>query len=222
MDLKNKKQELSEILAQLGGAGSYDELIILSQKVMLLATELKISERLEAQIDSKVKDAVAREAAQLKELIKAQPIAEVKEVEPAVEVVKEIPKVEEAIAPVLAQVPVTPPASAPAPAAAPAPRGVSISEKLQTADVSIAARLSKSGIKDLTKAVSINQKILFTKELFKGDSFAFNEALGKLNAFESKTDAMQFLNTELSSKFAFKTEAESYLQFVELIERRYV
>jgi hypothetical protein len=222
MDLKNKKQELSEILAQLGAAGSYDELIILSQKVMLLATELKISERLEAQIDSKVKDAVAREAAQLKELIKAQPIAEVKVVEPAVEVVKEIPKVEEAIAPVLAQVPVTPPASAPAPAAAPAPRGVSISEKLQTADVSIAARLSKSGIKDLTKAVSINQKILFTKELFKGDSFAFNEALGKLNAFESKTDAMQFLNTELSSKFAFKTEAESYLQFVELIERRYV
>jgi len=222
MDLKNKKQELSEILAQLGAAGSYDELIILSQKVMLLATELKISERLEAQIDSKVKDAVAREAAQLKELIKAQPIAEVKVVEPAVEVVKEIPKVEEAIAPVLAQVPVTPPASAPAPAAAPAPRGVSISEKLQTADVSIAARLSKSGIKDLTKAVSINQKILFTKELFKGDSFAFNEALGKLNAFESKTDAMQFLNTELLSKFAFKTEAESYLQFVELIERRYV
>lgn len=220
MDLKNKKQELSEILAQLGATGSYDELIILSQKVMLLCTELKIAERLAADIESKIKEVVAKEAAQLKESVKVVAPAEVKVADVAPAVQAPAPNAEEVVV-----VPAVAPAvSTVAPQAAPAPaaRGVSISEKLQTADVSIAARLSKSGIKDLTKAVSINQKILFTKELFKGDSFAFNEAIAKLNAFENRSSAFEFLNTDLTPKFSFKTESESYLQFVELIERRYV
>jgi len=66
MDLKNKKQELSELLAQLTAAGTYDALISLAQRVMILATELKIVEQLEAQMDSKIKELMAQESAQLK------------------------------------------------------------------------------------------------------------------------------------------------------------
>lgn len=219
MDLKNKKQELSELLAQLTAAGTYDALISLAQRVMILATELKIVEQLEAQMDSKIKELMAQESAQLKELIKQIPVQSIEavKVEVAPIVVEEKPQV---MAPLVEEEMVIAKAPEPAPVVTPV-RSASISEKLQTADVSIAAKLSKSGIKDLTKALSINQKMLFTKELFKGDSFAFNEAIGKLNAFESKNDAMAFLNIELAPKYAYKTESESYLQFVELIERRY-
>jgi vancomycin resistance protein YoaR len=207
MELKNKKQELSDMLAKLTAAGSYDELIFLSQKVMILAVELKISEQLEVQIDAKVKDAVAAEVGRV--TVRVEKAVEVfaKDTEPTIEVVSARGRLEESVVQT---------------AAAPAVRAASISEKLQTADVSIAARLSKSSIKDLTKAVSINQKILFTKELFKGDSFAFNEAIGKLNAFENKDEAIGFLQNDLRPKFSFRAEAESYAQFVELIERRYV
>jgi hypothetical protein len=203
---------LSEILAQLPSAGSYDELISLSQKVMMLSLELKISEQLQTQIDTKVKEAVALEVARV--AVRVEVPVKVEETKAEVVVVPEEKPV--FVAPVEEkkdEIKVVP--------AAPV-RAASISEKLQTADVSIAARLSKSGIKDLTKAVSINQKMLFTKELFKGDSFAFNEAIGKLNAFETKEDAMAYFNTELAPKYSYKTESESYLQFVELIERRYV
>ncbi len=207
MELKNKKQELSDMLAKLTAAGSYDELIFLSQKVMILAVELKISEQLELQIDAKVKDAVAAEVGRV--TVRVEKAVEVfaKDTEPTEEVVSARGRLEEPVVQT---------------ASAPAVRAASISEKLQTADVSIAARLSKSSIKDLTKAVSINQKILFTKELFKGDSFAFNEAIGKLNAFENKDEAIGFLQNDLRPKFSFRSEAESYAQFVELIERRYV
>ncbi|MFZ9846648.1 MAG: hypothetical protein ACO3EE_00690 [Flavobacteriales bacterium] len=212
MDLKNKKQELSEILSQLPSAGSYDELISLSQKVMMLSLELKISEQVQTGIDRKIKDAVAEEVARV--AVRVEVPVKVEETKAEVVVVPEEKPV--FVAPVeekKEEIKVV--------AAAPV-RAASISEKLQTADVSIAAKLSKSSIKDLTKAVSINQKILFTKELFKGDSFAFNEAIGKLNAFENKEEAMGFLQNDLHPKFSFKSESESYAQFVELIERRYV
>jgi len=217
MDLKNRKQELSAVLAQLSSAGSYDEVIALSQKAANIAQELKIWEQFEAALSKERENfaALLKEQPVQKEVVRVEVPVFVPEptpapavIEPVLEVVKQEVKVEEvkAAAPLEQKTAV---------------RAASISEKLQTPDVSLAARLSKSAIKDLTKAVSINQKILFTKELFKGDSFAFNEALGKLNAFENKEQAFTFLQNDLNSKYAFKTEAESYNQFVELIERRY-
>lgn len=223
MDLKNRKQELSAVLAQLNNANNYDDLIALAQKAATIAQELKIWEQFETALkaESEKFAAMLKEMPVQKEIVRVEvpvtvpapvvaavvetvaPLAAVKE-----EIVKEEVKVQEKIvvAPV-EQKPIV--------------RAASISEKLQTPDVSLAARLSKTAIKDLTKAVSINQKILFTKELFKGDSFAFNEALGKLNAFENKEQALTYLQNDLNSKYVFKVEADSYSQFVELIERRY-
>ena len=223
MDLKNRKQELSAVLAQLNNANNYDDLIALAQKAATIAQELKIWEQFETALkaESEKFAAMLKEMPVQKEIVRVEvpvtapapvvaavvetiaPWADVKE-----EIVQEEVKLQEKIvvAPV-EQKPIV--------------RAASISEKLQTPDVSLAARLSKTAIKDLTKAVSINQKILFTKELFKGDSFAFNEALGKLNAFENKEQALTYLQNDLNSKYVFKVEADSYSQFVELIERRY-
>jgi|ERR1041385_3802610 hypothetical protein len=72
-----------------------------------------------------------------------------------------------------------------------------------------------SSIKD---SLTINQKFMFTKMLFKGDFEIFSQAIDKLDRFDNANQAMKYFDENYPE---WDKETEEYLEFVELIEKRF-
>lgn len=83
-------------------------------------------------------------------------------------------------------------------------------------------RLSSTPIRDLTKSISINEKILTCNELFSKDKTRFNDALKTLNGFSSFTEARPYL-ASLANEFGWdQAGAKKKAQiFIKLVRRRY-
>jgi len=83
-------------------------------------------------------------------------------------------------------------------------------------------RLSATPVRDLTRAISINEKILTCNELFGKDKNRFNDALKTLNGFSSFTEARPYL-ARLANEFGWdKKSAKKKAQvFIKLVRRRY-
>lgn len=98
----------------------------------------------------------------------------------------------------------------------------SLYEKLSSnrADHSIGARLGKSKIGDLRKAIGINDKFLFSKELFGGNITLYEETINHLNEATDFDAAKKVLdNLPLTKQWSI--EDPSFILFMEYIERRH-
>lgn len=86
-----------------------------------------------------------------------------------------------------------------------------------------AEKLSQSPIKDLTKAFSINDRLLSVQELFNGDNDLFNATLKKLNTFDSFDEAKTYLASSIASKnkWASKGKKGKAKTFIKTVRRRY-
>jgi hypothetical protein len=82
----------------------------------------------------------------------------------------------------------------------------------------LASKLKDQPIEDLKKAINLNDRFLFTKELFEGNAIKYNQAIEELNKFENLDQAMEYINTG----FAWDMEKESFKKFIELVYRRYI
>lgn len=82
----------------------------------------------------------------------------------------------------------------------------------------LAARLQSRPINDISKALGVNDKFVFAKELFNGDKTKFNETLNIINQAGSYEKAMEYIQTH----FAWDTENNIYArEFINLIKRKY-
>ncbi len=135
------------------------------------------------------------------------------------------PKVEEPIV-VKPPVVVTPPAPKPTPA--PVAITTSIPEEveslftLENNPKELSEKLAAQPIRDLTKAMGLNEKFLTRDELFGKDNDAFNSALSKLNTFSSFEHATGFL-AELATKYGWAKRGKKKKAqiFIKLVRRRY-
>lgn len=84
---------------------------------------------------------------------------------------------------------------------------------------SLAEKLENSPIADLKKAISLNQRFQFSKELFKGNNQEYEMAVDHLNS-ATRMDAMKLLSN-LKLKFSWGEESPIALDFIELVERRH-
>lgn len=91
---------------------------------------------------------------------------------------------------------------------------------LEKKDKSIAASISQNHITNIKKAIGINEKFLFINGLFNGNMQEYNQALDKFNSFDNVYEAGQFID-ELKSKNNWKTEEDPFLQFMEVIKRKF-
>ena len=85
----------------------------------------------------------------------------------------------------------------------------------------LADKLQKSPVADLKKAIPLNQKFQFTKELFEGDENAFKRAIDKLNAADDKGEAQSYLHQELKAEYKWSEESETFQLLTNWVERRY-
>jgi hypothetical protein len=98
----------------------------------------------------------------------------------------------------------------------------SLHEKLTrsaTATTSLAQKLESLPISDLKKAISLNQRFQFSKELFKGDNQEYEKAIERLNTV-SREDALKHLDS-LKSTYSWTDGSAVASDFIDLIERRH-
>lgn len=85
---------------------------------------------------------------------------------------------------------------------------------------SLADKLQQSTLNDLRSAIGINEKFLFINELFSGDMGRYNKILDELNSMQNKTGLDTFF-MELKIEKQWDEEAEAFVKFKELVDRKF-
>ena len=95
----------------------------------------------------------------------------------------------------------------------------------------ISAQLNKGGevdqpaaqpISDLKHAISLNDKLLYIKDLFNGYNLAYSEAIEILNRLSSFADAERFLTKNYVTKNNWESKADTVAKFYAVLKRKYV
>ena len=78
--------------------------------------------------------------------------------------------------------------------------------------------LTSPPISDIRKALGINDRFFFQRELFGGNGDLMNQTLDQLNQMNGIDDARNFL----LANFSWDSENEAVIRFMELVERRFL
>ena len=128
--------------------------------------------------------------------------------------------------------PITSPAAEPEPAdkeVKPEPQ-IDVEEEILTLNQKMSAQMAPSRmsdhlgaqtIADLKSAISLNDKLLYIKDLFNGYNLAYSEAIDILNRFNSFEEADNFLKTSYAVKNHWETKESTVEKFYDLLRRRY-
>lgn len=109
-------------------------------------------------------------------------------------------------------------------------RPMSINEIMASQLKSAAAPLAGQGtsnrneqarITDLKSAVSLNDKLLFIKDLFNGYSLAYSEAIELLNRYDTMEEADEFLKSNYAAKNQWASRQETVDKLYAILKRRY-
>lgn len=79
----------------------------------------------------------------------------------------------------------------------------------------------KAPIADLKQAISLNEKLLFIKDLFNGYNLAYSEAIDIVNKMNNFEAADSFLQNNYAAKNNWATKQGTVDQFYELLNRRF-
>ncbi|MEL6865176.1 MAG: hypothetical protein AAFP19_12185 [Bacteroidota bacterium] len=133
------------------------------------------------------------------------------------------PKVEEA--PVVVAKPAAPPVKKVV--ERPSTKGVDLSEYAdlfeQKEAKELSEKLSEQPIKDLSKAMGLNDKYLTLNELFGGDQKVFDETIKALNGMSNFDEAKAYLAANIAGKYDWsnKNKKKKARHFIKLVRRRY-
>ena len=113
-----------------------------------------------------------------------------------------------------------PPKEAPAPDQKPPQRSLNDLFNEQREDHSISSQYQRAKVGDLTKAISINDKFIYIKELFHNRGEDFSASIRQLNECKTMEEAFDCLE-ELKQKFFWDSKSDAYLSFCDLLRRKY-
>ena len=97
----------------------------------------------------------------------------------------------------------------------------SLNDLLGQEDNSLASKFQHGHIDDISKAISLNDKFLYIKELFKGKGEDFGKAIQKLNMCENIDEAFQTIDM-LKKYYAWDIDSSAYLSLCDLVRRKFV
>jgi hypothetical protein len=108
------------------------------------------------------------------------------------------------------------PTAAVKPVAVNTPR--SVKEEVQAQPVKVNTVNSTQKIQRVKERLTINQKFMFTKVLFKGDFEVFSKAIDELDQQNSLPDALKSLEKHYTG---WDKESPEFHEFMEIVERRF-
>lgn len=97
----------------------------------------------------------------------------------------------------------------------------SLNEKLKEERVEVAAVLQGAPIRDLKKAIGINDRFLFVNELFRGDENMYERSLKTINSFSIYPEAQYWIQRELKVKLSWSDNSDAVKIFDQLVKRRF-
>lgn len=99
---------------------------------------------------------------------------------------------------------------------------VSINQKISSQLEEKTTLKAEQPIGDLKTAITLNDKLLYVKDLFNGYNLAYSEAIEILNRFNSFEEAERFLKTNYVTKNNWESKPATSEKFYALLRRRYL
>lgn len=99
--------------------------------------------------------------------------------------------------------------------------GIPVNEKIAPGSESVADKLKQQPVSDLSSAIGMNERFLFTKELFGGDSVMYNDAVTYLNSLKSMEEARIYLESNFHGKYNWEMGSDTVIVFMELLNKRF-
>jgi len=97
----------------------------------------------------------------------------------------------------------------------------SVNEKLKQSKIDLGDTLTEAPIRDLRKAIGVNDRYLFINELFRGDEVAYERSIKTINSFSIFAEAEYWIQRELKVKNGWDAGNEMVAQFYQLVKRRF-
>lgn len=96
-----------------------------------------------------------------------------------------------------------------------------LNERLKEEKVEVATVLQSAPVRDLKKAVGINDRYLFVNELFRGDESMYERSMKTINGFNIYPEAQYWIERELKVKLGWNDQCEAARLFDQLVRRRF-
>jgi hypothetical protein len=97
----------------------------------------------------------------------------------------------------------------------------SLNEAIATDTPVLADTLSREPIRELKKAIGINDRFLLIQELFDGDEKKFEQAIKTLDAFSILAEASFWIEKEIKAKPGYTKDGPAALLLDQLVSRRF-
>jgi hypothetical protein len=97
----------------------------------------------------------------------------------------------------------------------------SINDKLKQGKTELVEVLKETPVKDLRKAIGINDRFLFINELFRGDEVMYERSIKTINSFNIYAEAEYWIIRELKVKLGWDKESNTVQHFDQLVKRRF-
>jgi protein subunit release factor A len=99
---------------------------------------------------------------------------------------------------------------------------LSLNEQLGEFKTEVAHKLNEgSSIKDLKKAIGINDRFVFINELFRGDEVMYERSIKTINNFSIYPEAQYWMERELKIKLGWDNDRPATQEFYSLVKRRF-
>jgi hypothetical protein len=97
----------------------------------------------------------------------------------------------------------------------------SLNDRLRQSKTELIEVLKETPVKDLRKAIGINDRFLFINDLFRGDESMYERSIKTINGFSIFPEAEYWINRELKVKLGWKIDDPAVVHFDHLIKRRF-
>jgi hypothetical protein len=100
-------------------------------------------------------------------------------------------------------------------------RDPSLNDKLKENRIEVGHVLTEHPIRDLKRAIGINDRHIFINELFRGDEVMYERSLKTINSFKIFAEAVYWIERELKVKLGWEEHKHTTQHFYQLIKRRF-
>ena len=97
----------------------------------------------------------------------------------------------------------------------------SLNDRLKKGSTELGEVLKEAPIRDLRKAIGINDRYLFINELFRGDENMYERCIKTINNFNIYPEAEYWINRELKVKLGWVNDNPTVQHFDQLVKRRF-
>jgi hypothetical protein len=99
--------------------------------------------------------------------------------------------------------------------------GSSLNDKLRSDVSDLKSALNDTPVRDLKKAIGVNDRYVFINQLFRGDEVMYERSIKTINGFRILPEAEYWMERELKVKLGWDENREITRHFYQLVKRRF-